>query len=63
LKFILRNAIVAQLTYAEQIMEATLAQAAALNTVHEINNECSKNPIMIYADEGIYDNQVDLYDA
>lgn len=53
-----------RIAHAKQIIVAAFAQAAALNVIHEerINNECSKDPIMIYADERIYDVSLDLYE-
>ena len=38
-----------------QIIQARLIQAVDLNAIYKeaINNECSKDPVMIYADESI----------
>ena len=38
-----------------QIIQARLIQAVDLNAIYKeaINNECSKDPVMIYADETI----------
>lgn len=57
-------AIETRTAHAKQIIVAVFAQAAALNVIHEerINNECSKDPIMIYVDERIYDVSLDLYE-
>jgi hypothetical protein len=38
-----------------------LAHVAVSNTVHEeVNNECLKDSFMIYVDERIYNDKVDL---
>lgn len=38
-----------------QIIQATLTQTVDLNATYKeaINNECSKGPVMIYADKSI----------
>ncbi|XP_076393046.1 uncharacterized protein LOC143266003 [Megachile rotundata] len=64
LKPMLGNATVEQFTHAEQIIEAALAQAVALNVVREgeTNNEQLREPVSIHADETVYCDQVDLYE-
>lgn len=58
MKLILRSATVEQFAHAEQVIIIALDQAAI--DEKGINNERSKNPIMIYGDETIYDDPIDL---